>query len=192
MDEYQNLTSRNDTLYNILEVPKTATAEEIKKSYRRLALKHHPDKNPNNDEATEKFKEINHANRILSDPAKKRIYDDHGTLGLYIAEQFGEENAKTYFVITSTLSKVLLLICVILTGCFFCFCLFCCCKFFSSMFGFGIPDASEYQGDASIEDVVPITTQPLLDDQCARSISIMPPAQEMEECPIPNRHNVSN
>lgn len=93
-------------MYEILALPKTATNEDIKKTYRRLALKYHPDKNPNNPEAAEKFKEVNRAHSILSDPTKRNIYDNYGSLGLYIAEQFGEENVNAYFVVTSPWCKV--------------------------------------------------------------------------------------
>ena len=98
--------TQGDSLYEILALPKTATAEEIKKTYRRLALKYHPDKNPNNPEASEKFKEVNRAHSILSDATKRNIYDNYGSLGLYIAEQFGEENVNAYFAITSPWCKV--------------------------------------------------------------------------------------
>lgn len=98
-------------MYEVLALPKTATAEEIKKTYRRLALKYHPDKNPNNPEAAEKFKEVNRAHSILSDATKRNIYDNYGSLGLYIAEQFGEENVNAYFVVTSTWCKVSAAIC---------------------------------------------------------------------------------
>ncbi len=73
---------------------------------RKLALKFHPDKNPDNPEAVEKFKEINNAHAILSDPTKRNIYDKYGSLGLYVAEQFGEENVNTYFVLSSWWAKV--------------------------------------------------------------------------------------
>ncbi|KAG7281073.1 hypothetical protein CRUP_027610 [Coryphaenoides rupestris] len=67
--------------------------------------KFHPDKNPDNPEAADKFKEINNAHAILNDPTKRNIYDKYGSLGLYVAEQFGEENVNTYFVLSSWWAK---------------------------------------------------------------------------------------
>jgi molecular chaperone DnaJ len=64
--------------YEVLEVSREVTAEEIKKSYRRLAVKHHPDKNPGDHTAEEKFKELSEAYEILSDPDKRSAYDQHG------------------------------------------------------------------------------------------------------------------
>ncbi len=61
--------------YKVLGVDKNATAEEIKKAYRKLAMKYHPDKNPGNKQAEEHFKEINEANEVLSDPQKRSHYD---------------------------------------------------------------------------------------------------------------------
>ena len=58
--------------YKILGLNKNATDEEIKKSYRKLARKFHPDLNPNNKEAHKKFQQINEANEVLSDPAKRK------------------------------------------------------------------------------------------------------------------------
>ncbi len=73
---------------------------------RKLALKYHPDKNPNNPEAAEKFKEINNANTILNDDTKRQIYDQYGSMGLYIADQFGEESVKYYFLMSKCWFKV--------------------------------------------------------------------------------------
>src|ERR1700742_5035499 len=64
--------------YEILEVTREETAEGIKKSYRRLAVKFHPDKNPGDKTAEEKFKELGEAYEILSDPQKRAAYDQHG------------------------------------------------------------------------------------------------------------------
>jgi molecular chaperone DnaJ len=68
--------------YEILEVPRTATAEEIKKAYRKKALQYHPDKNPGNKEAEQKFKEAAEAYEVLSDPEKRARYDRYGHEGM--------------------------------------------------------------------------------------------------------------
>ncbi len=62
--------------YEILGVKKDATQDDIKKAFRKLAKKHHPDANPNNKAAEEKFKEINEANEVLGDASKRKKYDD--------------------------------------------------------------------------------------------------------------------
>lgn len=64
--------------YKVLGVQKSATQEEIKKAFRKLAVKYHPDKNPGDKKAEEKFKEVNEANEVLSDPDKRKKYDDLG------------------------------------------------------------------------------------------------------------------
>lgn len=65
--------------YDILGVSKSASDEDIKKAFRKLAMKYHPDKNPDNKQSEEKFKEINEAYETLSDPKKKSMYDQFGT-----------------------------------------------------------------------------------------------------------------
>jgi len=69
-----------EELYTILEIPKTATDDEIKKAYKKAALKHHPDRNPNNPEATAKFQEVGKAFATLSDPQKRQRYDQFGVI----------------------------------------------------------------------------------------------------------------
>jgi curved DNA-binding protein len=68
-----------DDYYQILGVRKTADPEEIKKAYRKLALKYHPDRNPNNPTAEEKFKKISEAYAVLSDQEKRKQYDSFGS-----------------------------------------------------------------------------------------------------------------
>ncbi|MFE3871132.1 DnaJ C-terminal domain-containing protein [Flavobacterium sp. ZS1P70] len=77
--------------YKILEVDKKATEAEIKKAYRKMARKHHPDLNPNNKEAERKFKEINEANEVLSHVENRKKYDEYGENWQH-AEQY--EKAK--------------------------------------------------------------------------------------------------
>ena len=64
--------------YKILGIEKTATPKEVKNAYRKLARKFHPDLNPNDMDAKRNFQQINEANEVLSDPEKRKKYDQHG------------------------------------------------------------------------------------------------------------------
>ena len=93
--------------YKILEVDKNASQEEIKKSFRRLAKKYHPDLNPNDEVAQEKFKEINEAYEVLGDEEKKKKYDMFGSSYNFTGgqnfdpSQYGFGNGYTYTYTTS-------------------------------------------------------------------------------------------
>jgi molecular chaperone DnaJ len=67
--------------YSLLNVQRSATADEIKKAYRKLAMQYHPDKNPGDKKAEEKFKEFSEAYEVLSDPKKREMYDQFGHAG---------------------------------------------------------------------------------------------------------------
>jgi curved DNA-binding protein len=81
-------------LYAALGVARTATQDEIRKAYRKLARKHHPDVNPNNPKAAERFKEISFANDVLSDEKKRALYDEFGIRGLDAG--FDPDQARAY------------------------------------------------------------------------------------------------
>ncbi|XP_076811136.1 dnaJ homolog subfamily C member 5-like isoform X2 [Clavelina lepadiformis] len=169
----RSLSTKGESLYHTLEIEKGASPEDIKKKYRKLALKYHPDKNPNNPEATEKFKEINNANKILQDEKKKEIYDNYGSVGLYLADQIGEDNVKTYMTLQSPWAKALAAFCCLITGCC---CCCCCCLCCNCCCGKCKPDLDEDDGIVDPDDLMedgqtgatyqsttddPITAQPV-------------------------------
>ncbi|KFM75658.1 Cysteine string protein, partial [Stegodyphus mimosarum] len=184
----RKLSTSGDSLYLTLGLPKTATADDIKKTYRKLALKYHPDKNPNDPAAAEKFKDINRAHSILSDLTKRNIYDNYGSLGLYIAEQFGEENVNTYFVLTSGWCKALFVFCGIITGCYLCCCFCCCCNFCC---GKCKPRAPEETGDycnlkedyesGGSNPPSPVRTQPQSSDSSKIPMAMPAPGENATE-----------
>ena len=77
-------TATKQDYYETLGVKRGAAAEEVRKAYRRLARKHHPDVNPGDKSAEEKFKQIQEAYDVLSDPKKRKMYDQFG----FYSEQF--------------------------------------------------------------------------------------------------------
>jgi curved DNA-binding protein len=81
--------------YKILEIEKNATVDDIKKAYRKLARKFHPDLNPSDKEAHKKFQQINEANEVLSDPEKRKKYDQYGKDWQH-AEQFEKQRQSRH------------------------------------------------------------------------------------------------
>jgi molecular chaperone DnaJ len=75
--------------YKVLDLPRNAGEADIRKAYRRLAMRHHPDRNPGDKDAEEKFKEAKEAYEILSDTQKRAIYDQHGHAGVEASRQGG-------------------------------------------------------------------------------------------------------
>lgn len=193
-NDVHRLSRSGNSLYELLDIPKESTLQDIKKKYRKLALKYHPDKNPNNVEAEEMFKKINHAHSILSDEKKRDIYDKYGSLGLHIAEQFGDEFVDTLMAFNSPWFKCFFWSsCLLTLGCFCC----CCCCF--CCFGFccgkcqpkveddaEVPDLAEFEGEEDHEkhetDPDIVTVQP----GAADTVITMPPP------PPPSSNSDSN
>lgn len=89
--------------YQVLGVGKTATADEIKKAYRKLALKYHPDKNAGDKKAEDKFKEISEAYAVLSDPEKRKQYDTFGSDGF--RQRYSQEDIFRNFDLNDILRQ---------------------------------------------------------------------------------------
>ena len=85
------------TLYDTLGVSKSASQDEIKKAYRKLARQYHPDKNPGDKDAEERFKEVQHAYDVLSDDEKRKTYDRFGSTNGRVAPGPGGSNVNFDF-----------------------------------------------------------------------------------------------
>lgn len=172
-----NITRQDSTkgnhLYEVLGVPKNATDEDIKRAYRKLALRYHPDKNlEGSQEKTEKFKEINHANAILSNPSKRRVYDEYGEVGLKLMEQFGDDDTIMRLAFKPWFKWTFIFCGLATCCCFFCccgcmFCCNCCCNFCCGKFKPQEPDPEEpgevninHEGEGSDTPPLVRTEQP--------------------------------
>src|SRR6201997_3362665 len=85
-------TTTKKDYYEILGIKKSASAEDIRKAFRKLARKYHPDVNPGDKAAEERFKQISEANDVLSDPKKRKIYDQVG----YYSDNIDPAAAEAY------------------------------------------------------------------------------------------------
>uniref|UniRef100_A0A8C4TQB5 DnaJ homolog subfamily C member 5 n=1 Tax=Erpetoichthys calabaricus TaxID=27687 RepID=A0A8C4TQB5_ERPCA len=148
MQRQRSLSTSGETLYHVLGVDKNASVDDIKKSYRYVTYRWNFKQF-----SADKFKEINNAHAILNDPTKRNIYDKYGSLGLYVAEQFGEENVNTYFVLSSWWAKALFVFCGLITGCYFCCCLCCCCNCCCGKCKPKPPEGEEHEFYVSPEDL---------------------------------------
>jgi hypothetical protein len=97
-----------DDLYSVLGVTKSATDDEIKKAYRKLAFKYHPDRNPGDKAAEEKFKKINAAYEVLGDKSKRNQYDRYGSTSSYDSSSSYSGYSNTYTTTWQPITRAIL------------------------------------------------------------------------------------
>ncbi|KAK7877909.1 hypothetical protein WMY93_031438 [Mugilogobius chulae] len=127
MAEHQrqrSLSTAGESLYHVLGVDKVATNDDIKKSYRKLALKYHPDKNPDNPEAADKFKEITTPTRFSTTPPNEIFMT---STGRWVSTWPSSWRRKRQHILR-LVELALFVLCGVATGCYFCCCLCCCCN----------------------------------------------------------------
>src|SRR6056297_1815964 len=93
--------------YELLGLSRNVSADEVKKAYRKLAMKYHPDRNPDNAEAETRFKEVSEAYEVLSDAQKRRNYDQYGHEGVKSAFGPGGFDFRRDFTHASDLQDIL-------------------------------------------------------------------------------------
>ena len=159
-------------LYEVMGLEKSATDEEIKKAFRTLALKCHPDKNPDDPEAGEKFKKLNHAYRVLNDTKTRKVYDEKGDTGLMVASMIGKENVAKCCTCHDACWIAFFICCGITTCCYCCMCCcFCCGKCHSDD-----PEEDLHDEFSSTPEESPVTSQPM-----AGEMPIPMPADNVSE-----------
>ncbi|XP_030849077.1 dnaJ homolog subfamily C member 5 [Strongylocentrotus purpuratus] len=205
--ESRSMSTAGESLYQLLNVPKDAKEDDIKKAYRKMALKYHPDKNRDDPLAGERFKEINRAHKVLNDEKKRQIYDEYGSFGIYIADQIGEDNVDLYFLVNSKCFRVTSVICFFCTCYCFCFCCFLCCfgccgrckrgEEDDEDFEIVIPDGEDDEDEEQDADGnTPITSQPTAspaDEGAAnQNVAIPMPAPEKSPEKEPTEKTILN
>nr|ACO14644.1 DnaJ homolog subfamily C member 5 [Caligus clemensi] len=159
MNDEKRLSASGESLYALLGLSKDCTQDEIKRQYRKKALKCRPDKNPDNPDAAETFKELNHANRILSDEKKRKVYDYHGSMGIQAVEMMGDGVIPVFLLVSSRWFQWLFWCTFCMSGC--CCCLCCCSCCFNCCNGCGgrcklcKPSEDPVEADPSVFDAAP-------------------------------------
>eukprot|EP00052_Salpingoeca_macrocollata_P020675 m.174396 g.174396 ORF g.174396 m.174396 type:complete len:169 (-) comp21324_c1_seq2:101-607(-) len=114
-----------ESLYDVIGVDPSATQEEIRKAYKMLSLKHHPDKNQGNEEESgTKFRKVSYAGKVLLDPPKRAVYDRHGIAGLVTLAKLENDKEEDADVKVNFCQSICMSCCVC-CACFFCLCSLC-------------------------------------------------------------------